>query len=433
MKQTNVFGTYVPNYLLIKLLQTDFNIDNLKNLDVRDQRTFFHEYTHFLQNISGGNGLTYIWHTYDRIRQIVAYLQKEKNDEISIPLQNESVNYQKMLSGILQAISGSYKVANNLDDGTTYIHKANLYSHPDFLKLYEGKQLHFLNLVLADKNGKTADYHFGESAVSETMAYLIESKMFGKEKLNIFPYESCKKVGEYLNSTLTQNDEWLFALCDFSMLCSYPGMTFYTTVLDMRSNNFTPSNAEEIYEEGERLISKRGWNMWKDFEKNKDGAIHVLKELFNHEIFSETLEWFIYLLETGFRFRKENPFFMLNIYREEGPFEGYWNDVIATFGTPQIYNSEFKRFFNAPIPLKNKEKEIEPLFLISLQEISKTLFDAKYTCDLYECCNSAKIGPETNYNCKSAPWEWAKEDKTCAYGAQWQLLGLNEKTVTFKE
>src|SRR6266542_3075540 len=112
-------------------------------------------------------------------------------------------------------------------------------------KKNDGKQLHFLNLHLQDGNGQKGYYRFGESAVSETMAYLMEEKLFGAQKISNFPYKSCMKVAEYLETDFTENKENLFALCDLAMCYPHPGMAFYTTLLDFNRNKFEPKQTEE--------------------------------------------------------------------------------------------------------------------------------------------------------------------------------------------
>lgn len=429
MHWKNVYGTYVPCYLLINLKQTDTALDSIDNIDERDQRVFFHEYTHFLQNIAGGFGHSHIWQTYDKLRQIISDLQKNEANEISIPLKNPVIDHQELMENILGTMEGSYSIRNGVDDNTAFVPNANLYIDESFKKIQPDKQVHFLNLQIEDDKGRKTNYSFGESAVSETMAYLMESKMFGEQNVANFPYKSCQKVAGYLGTNLTDNREWLFALCDMAMLSNYPGMAFYTILLDMHHANFIPEQTEQIYEFGETAMKNRGWDIWGNFETNKIGAIYVIKELFKDPIFEDTLRWFIYIIETGFNYRKANPYFMLNLYREPSPFAGSWEEINKTFGTPQLHNAKDDRYFQAPASLKDREEMIEPLFLLSLKQIQNTLYEGVYKCDLLECCRNAKIGPETDYRCVTEPWARASDEKICAYGAQWLLFGLARKKV----
>lgn len=406
---------------------------DVKDIDEQDQRAFFHEYLHFLQDITGGFGHSHIWQTYDRMAILISDLQQHRSTRLVIPLKRSSTDRHLLFEGLRKSMEGSYGVPKPLNDHTVKVKSANLYMNDSFKKLYPEKQLHFLNLKLEDDRGQRGDYHFGEAAVSETMAYLLEERLFGEKKADNFPYKACDFVAQYLDTNFVQNREFLFALCDLSMCCPYPGMSFYTMLLDFRNNKFHPTNAEEIYEEGEKTLSERGWDIWGEFEKSRNGAIHLIKQLFNHQIFTDTVKWFTYLLDTGYTYRRQNPYFMLELYREGNFLEGrYWTEMYTTFGMPQLHTQDFIRYVCAPLLLKDFEKGIEPLFLLSLKQVNDTLLYGKSKCELYECCKNAIIGPETDYRCVTEPWERAKDENTCAFGAQWFLYGLNQYEVNFE-
>lgn len=430
MEWKNINGTYAPGYLLIKLLQTTADVKDIKDIDPLDQRTFFHEYTHFLQNITTGFGHSYIWYMYDRIRQVISDLQKNKATELQIPLSNPTIVYQQNIGQVMRSLEGSYST-KGLDDSTATVSKISLYNCENFRKLFPKSSVHFLKLQLRDGMARTIDYRFGESAVSETMANLMEEKLYGQHKIANFPYKAATLLARHVYPEFEDNEEWLFALCDLSMCCPYPGMTFYTTLLDFSQRKFIPSQTEDIYTYGEQLIIERGWKVWDVFENNKRGALHVLSELFNHDFFKETLEWFSYLLETGYQYRRENPSFMLQLYRDGNAFTGLWKNMYEVFGTPMSQTQDHKRYFWAPAKLKEQEHLIEPMFLLSMKQVNDLLFDGKYRCGLYEFCSKANKGPETDYRCVSEPWLRSTDNPTCAFGAQWQLYGLADKRVTF--
>jgi hypothetical protein len=100
------YGEYIPSYLLI-ILATKEPVTNIKTLDPESQRTFVHEYTHFLQNISTGFGLSHIWNTYDRNRQLISHLQKTKENSMTFPLKGDVVDKQFFFK-IRQAIEESF-------------------------------------------------------------------------------------------------------------------------------------------------------------------------------------------------------------------------------------------------------------------------------------------------------------------------------------
>ena len=423
-----VFGSYVPSYLLIKIRTVD-PIDNIRDLIDADKAIFFHEYTHFLQNITGGFGHSHIWHTYDQLRQVVSEEQKNLSKIIKIPLSNEVMDQQRLFIRVMRTINGNKYVPEGIDDATASIESLKLVKDKNFDTLYPHAGMRFLNLHLKDENGNEGDYLFGDTAVSETMAYLIETKYFGESVFNNYPYRACRKLGERLQTDLLENDEWLFALCDVSLISNYPGRAFHQILLDMSQTGFVPNVAEDIYDYGLRLMyEKLKWRVWEDFEENKNGAIHVLNELTDYPIFKETVEWFKYILDFGYSERVAVPSMLLQIYREPDCFKGLWELAMARFGTPQIQNSVGERYFSAPLELKDKEEKIEPLFLLSLQQLNNTLIFGNSHCGLYKCCDKSP-NVTVDDRCKNSPWERAKDDNICAYGTLWRLYGFTKKNV----
>lgn len=428
MKYNQVLGSFLPSYLLIKINTKD-SLSNIRSLQKDDQAYFFHEYTHFLQNITTGFGHSHIWNTYDRLRQIISSQQKNGLPELQLPIDYNASETQRLFFRVMRAVSGSKHVTANTDDDTCEIVSLMLVRDENFQKLYPDSNVFFIKTQIKDASGSTGDYMFGETAVSEAMAYLIETKFHVGAPFRNFPYRACKYLGKYLGTNFLSNDEWLFALCDIAMQSMYPGWMFYQILLEITQTGFNPGKTEDIYQFGETEILKHGMNIKNDFKAAKEGSIVVLKELFNQPFFNETLTWLLDIIEKGYEVRRMYPFFMLNLYREKDYFKGYWEDTIATFGTPQLYNYYSERFFRAPVSLSHIENQIEPLFLVCSQQVNNTLIGGKSDCELYTCCSSSKNGLVVDQRCHENPWERANDKMLCAYAALWASYGLNKKKV----
>jgi hypothetical protein len=87
------------------------------------------------------------------------------------------------------------------------------------------------------------------------------------------------------------------------------------------------------------------------------------------------------------------------------------------FGNPSLHNNAHRRWFKAPYDLAAIEQKIEPLYLLAIQEIRDTLIDGQYSCRLYSYCDERKDGSIVDDRCKYEPWQRAKDEKKCAYGA----------------
>lgn len=424
-------GTYLTSFLRI-YINTNLELDSMRkdNLTDYEKRVFVHEYTHFLQNIGGTFGHLHAWHTYDRLRQYIADLHAQGVKEIAIPLTGAVADEQERLLRMRKRMQGSYKVRDGMDDGSTKITNIRLKKDEDMEIQFPGSALvHHLVLELKDGEGEAMEYIFGEAVVSEAMALLMESKYFETDPATNFPYHACRLLAVHLETNLMDSDEILFALCDVALMASYPGMMFYRILLDMHQKEFKPQSGEEVINYGIKFMEEAGWDVYGDFEKSMNGACHVIKTLFQHPIFTDTVEWICYLFRLGFQCRVETPYFMIQLFREPTAFEGFWNNVMAQWGNPELHNNTPKRAFAAPLALKNKETTIEPIMLLALKEVQETLLNGKTHCDLHQFCRHNTNGLIVDERCNEAPWLRSSDEPTCAYGALWAALGLRGKKV----
>ena len=424
------FGNYLTSFLRI-YINTNLPLDNLKSEDLADyeKAIFLHEYTHFLQNITGAFGHLHAWNTYDRIRQHLADQEVVQNPLIQLPFTGEVAEEQERYKRIRTRMIGSYKLRDGMDDSTSQIESLRFRRDQDVAIIHPNTPVHHLVLSLIDGNGNTMEYTLGEAAVSEAMAMLMETKHFQLDPPPNLPYNVCHMLTQHMNANFMDNIEFLFALCDVSMLSSYPGITFYRILQDMQLRDFTPNSAEQVIDYGLNFLYQRGWNVWEDYQTSMEGTCHVLQTLLTDPVLTPTVNWVVYLFHMGFHCRRENPYFMVRLYREPVVYEGLWNNVVAQFGTPEMHNNSPIRYFRAPLDLQEETDNILPITMLALNEVQLTLFNGKCECDLYDFCRRSTNGLLVDERCVTSPWLRAQDNPTCAYGAVWTSFGLCEKQV----
>ncbi len=425
------FGTYEDSYLVIRLNIFE-SLEKLKELDPVDQALFFHEYTHFLQNITGVFGRNHIWQTYDRIRQVISSIQKENPAEIIIALRNEESGRQRKLNRITNRNTGKFGLPDGMDDSTAVITGYSIDGDNEMDEIKPGNNVKFVTLQISDGSGSSCEYRFGDIAVAETMSYLMEYKHFKSEWDN-FPYKSCFLFSKLLGLDLEAKPELMFAICDAAMFSSYPGWMFHEIIMRMLHVGFIPENPEDIYQFAFDVIKDNGMDVWHDLEQSRKGIHVVLERLLANGNFKETLDWLKYILDSGYEARKQNMFFMLHAYREPNLFEGFWQNVVAQFGTPQIINAKNERVFSAPFELKSIEGKIDPVFLLGLKQLNETLISAKTSCELYDIYRKNTNGLEVDKRCLEAPWERSNDQIGCAFTIFWANFGLSEREVKIVE
>lgn len=425
-------GRYLTSFLRI-YINTNLELDNFRNGNLTDyeKRIFIHEYTHFLQNITGGFGHLHAWNVYDRIRQHIVDLRNKNVTAIEIPIIGSVADEQKLFHKIRKRIQGSYKVVAGMEDSSTIIKGIKIVKDEDFEMLYPDRPtVNYLVLNLSDKNNNEMEYIFGEAAISEAMAFLMEAKYFETDPADNFPYHVCRLLGRYMGIELIEKDEYLFSICDVALLTSFPGLLFFKILEDIREKTFEPSKSEELFDYGIDFLYSIGWQVMEDYQKHMEGTCHVIESLLNNRVFKETSEWVVYLFRNGFECRKRNMHLLIQLFKEPKPFEGFWNNIIAQFGNPEIHNNTPKRAFIAPVDLKEIEDKIQPILMLALNEVYQTLFFRKTECALLEFCQHSKNGLKTDERCTTAPWERSTDEFTCAYGALWANFSLAGLPVT---
>ncbi|GEM_PF-6559069 len=426
-------GSYLPSFLYVKL-DTDINLNPLNNPRLPDQvrATFAHEYVHFLQNISGGFGQLYTWNTYDRLRKYIVDINGDPSPELEIPLEGDVVHREKQIKAIRNNIQGGSVVPALMNDSKSQIIAYSLVKDEEYSILYpERPELSHVVLTLSD-GLLTKPYFFGETAVSEMMAYLMEQKFSSKNPVPIpeYPYMVCRKLGEYIGTDLMENDSFAFALCDVSLLSLHPGYMFFKILKQMVDEKFKPVRAEDIFDFGINFLYGSGIKVYEDYHDQMKGAVYLIKQMLPDVSMVPTADWITYLYEKGYEIREKYPYFLIKLFNEPTLFEGYWTNIIHQFGYPVLVNKSNQRFFLAPTDLVIIEKDIRPVYLMALDAVRNTLVvsDTK-CCKLLPYCDALGKESQIDKRCLKAPWQRAVDKPTCPYGMLWFHYGLHSKTV----
>ena len=425
-------GAYKPSYLGIRI-NSLLDFSNVQNLHADAQALYFHEYIHFLQDIITTFGLSNSWNTYDRIRQIISLAQK-KDSELNIPLSGVEVKIHQNNLRALNEIKGDCRIRNLIGNIECDIKKISLASSDNIDQVIKGGKIHLLKLELMDKAKNIYNYIFGAEAVSESMAYLIEQKFSKNMPLEGYPYCAAKKLAEFVYKAISENDEFLFTICDVSLMTTSPGFSYYIILLEMSLQEFFPKSSKELFDFSLDILKNRGWNIFEDFEHTKTGLLHVFNRIFNRPEFKETNEWFNLIINNSFELRKSNPYIISSLYNDE-PFGKSWSTIVAMLGMPMVYNSENKRWFSSPVSLKQNENNIDPIFLYAFWQLHDLLCMGKnaISCKLIEFCKASNQRDMVDDNCVTSPWEKISGEKVCSFCALWVSYGLENKKVVFNK
>lgn len=418
-------GLYTPSYFQTHI-ETEEDLISLLELPEAVQALYYHEYIHFLQNLTTTYGLTKTWNTYDRIRQLISFIQKETRP-INLPLQNEVVSEQKAYWNFLYKQTGSTRLNVPRDIENQYIiSQIKLIPDADIMRLIPNSPL--VELTVSVDGFADETYILGETAIAESMAYLIESKFYDGGSASKYPYMVVEELIDYLKLPNLNTPEYRFALCDIALMHPMPGWALYTILTRFKTESFSPQDSKEILDRGMQIYADLGWHVLQQMENAANGLAHIINELYNHEYFEATRQWFYLIVIRGYQLRKENPYLLLDLFLEDRAFSDSLTYIWHNLGGPHCINGKNERVLKEPAGLHGTN--IHPQHLLVLYQLNDFLLMGKKECRLYPICSNSYNKELVDERCLRNPWDRANDDMGCPFAAAWTLFGFHQKNIT---
>lgn len=459
-KESSTGGSYYPAFLCLDVNTSDdlYYVGHYP-LDERTEAIFLHEYIHYLQDLTTIAGLARIETIVDQIKWICE--QASKHKKMKIPQQIDTWAYNMLPNANnLKICKGDFKV---IDDFGNKI-RAEITSIISFEKektriLYTSGQTYFGDaicvLTFKDENGILRKYKVGEMAISESMAFLIENHLYPDVlvKPDHCPYFVVKKIAEWkLKRSL--DDLTLIALCDVSLLCSLPGYAFYE-ILDFLATHDIEITPALVYCYGLGTIMSNKLSRTRSWEDELSYIMEIANkqfcDLFIHPYWTEFRSVTKCAFDVGLEIRKNIPTLFLDIAKNgkianNKPFQKCLNEL----GCLAVKNESNEIY--SILPVKCKDKSLDPDWLISLHQFYNILFtntalatnsgkkiiekqcDLKYWCRKSFIRKGEKDLTSESYNCSYFPWlNVSKTDlRQCSFGRLWATFGFDRIKMTPK-
>lgn len=415
------FGNYASSYFIMNVpTEADLNI---REMGERDFAVFFHEYVHFLQDITSFYGYMGIYSHGEYMRRAIndLYAMPKK---VTMPLDIQDKGDFVLLNKKIAKFS-----LGDTDD-RNFIAIGN----PDkdiFIKQWELSddfsipELHVKSIT----NSGIEEIIVGAYAIRENMAYLLERKCTTKYRTSCdFPYQIVEILANAMcPGKLTELD--LIALCDVSLQCSVPGHGLYLFLKAIAEGNVKISKPEDIYD---FFFSKR--THFLGVEQSTSQALitaasmameHLLSYVKIPTLDAEYQQWILYTISAGVELRVLHPYFFLEMARGKRDKDNAVLKYIAkNIGSPQMINSKGNRFQLATDrPICRFEyfeavKEIESLFEQGVRD-----------CSLKPWCKMSPDGAPVDERCDVVPWTRCNDANLCPYGLLWRHWKLADKEV----
>lgn len=443
MKYNAQAGTYSPSFFSIEINSFD-KFDSIAELFRQSQdidadfeernritsilSTYFHEYFHFVQDISSYYGVNTAWNTYNQIWEVIAHYRA--NDKIiEIPLSKEIFERIYVNHGVCVEIFGDTQL-KNVDSQTSRDASIKSVEIKNSISS-EGKltsDLKYFITIELWHNENQFFYNFGSVAVLETMTHILQSRFFdtSHHDNNPFPYKSGIILAEFVLNNKHFTEENLFCLCDISLMTPYPGYTYYELLNLIKKGELKFDSSDELMELGLNYIESK-WGVSQNNERAKIGLVKQLQLLSNHSHFKETVHWFELAVSEASRYRKANPRFMLDIYRSDFWLGQSLTNFFVTVGGPEITNLDNDKWHNTPLAIED-DSRVYPGFLDVLNSIWNFLIHGYNfrSCNLANYCKKLKL--PVDENCHEKPWVKSQITPLCPYGAYWAVWGFQDRS-----
>lgn len=308
-------GLYNPSFFKITLKTGEELPKNGSESPLVSEITgaaFLHEYIHFLQDITTSSGLNNFCYIVDYIKWI-NYLYRTEDvlyppyhpSSSEMPCLKENALFRDAYSGSKKQISPFSKIEN-----------VKLVNE----KICEGREDNLMVIECLLHNATKQNYSIGEYAISECMAYNIDSFIFPDilPSPPVFPYKIVNLIADHYCKGISDEKLKIIAICDACLMFDNPGYILYISLTSNKIDEYLKMSAEDIFDYinnlGAQLYGRKSIDI---LEEKHKGALKQWNDLFSpDENFNKIRNYVSGTLEKAYTYRKDNPQFIIEAVRE---------------------------------------------------------------------------------------------------------------------
>lgn len=433
-------GMYVPAFYFIQL-NSDINFEENKFNDTRNELgTFYHEYVHYLQNVTTTFG--YYTNTVFLQRLNGCIYKVTNSNNIKRPVNLSDIQNADLLYDVYNYMVGdnddwTYDIYDDLKICDMYLEKNIDYAEYEYncsedidqalLATYNTPKIKVK--ITKDKKSKIAILNFGASCIQESMARLIENSLYPARYLGYqVQYDICKMIIKTYIPSFGKKDSYIVAICDASLMYDNPGQIFYGIVFMIKRENFVPKTIEEVYD---FVFSRYKPSYKKHFVEFFDSSLKGIDDLFpsNNNYYTEINRYFNNIYNKSRQLR-ENQMSFISKIADNSPELGknMIKEIINDLEIPLLINNKNETF--GGISLLDKPNSCNSLILpaiFSLLNILSTNLDP--VCSLIEICEKQDLSL-VNENCKKQPWKKVQYSMLCPFAQLWYIWGLDKANIS---
>lgn len=421
-------GWYDSSCLHIRV-QTSRPIFDLTKLlhsnDPEDRQllsTFFHEYVHFLQEVTTVSGAYRLGLMIDFMKESNMKIRNAPGGSFAVPVKlgntfNAATNLilMRLYSGDGEASYAYYQYYDT--ENVSVLDRAHkVITVPVYTVFYRTSRMNL------------ETFKFGDVCLKEFVTHSLQEFFFPEINHPDIPYKIAGRIIETECPSLTKDIMLYVALCDACLMDIHPARCFFNTIERIKRSNFNAKTCEEIYHfvysELRLTDGIKDYNVRSAYKRGANFTKKQIADALKSEVFSPNREWITYIYERAEAIRFKKPIFMTALVEGPGKFSSLFFEIFRIMGAPFFTDENFN---GAYVPPDRKTvKDIQPYQLLVFREIER-IYKGNRRCKLYEFCKKRSDKDITNANCESAPWLRGQEDELCPLGQLWKTWGLNGK------
>ena len=235
-------GEYYPAFFEMKLkIDGELDLNTCSDLDFA---LFFHEYIHFLQDITTSYGLTRCYSYGEYVNSVVNDITSKPQGSIHVPYLYEDNRDNIMLGDYLTSVTQG---DSSEDSYVDMLKNVNVeWDTIDGLP-YEHEHLKSLKMPLLTADGDVM-LAIGATCLNESVAYIIQRLItVDNGHLPDYPYSAAEIIANKIYPAFGKNVLNVLALADCCLMFSNPGEIFYMMLLQMRDKHYVPAKPHDIY------------------------------------------------------------------------------------------------------------------------------------------------------------------------------------------
>lgn len=422
LKHFGSAGEYYPAFFEMKL-KIDEMID-LNTCSDMDFALFFHEYIHFLQDVTTSYGLTRCYSYGEYIQSVVNDIRNKPKGVIKVPYLYDDNRDNIMLGNYLSDIT-----QGDSSDGSFVDYLSNVkidWDNIDGLP-YEHEYLKSLKIPLLTADGDIM-LAIGSYCLKESIAYIMQRTLtVDKDHLPDYPYNAAEIIAKAVYPEFAENTLNVLALADCCLMYSNPGEIYYRMLLQMKDKHYLPAKPHDIYfhlKEAKIGIGDKISDPFTQFSALTEEVRKKLKSYFVNPEYPEMHEpyhkWVDTVLDYVKKLRIRRPAFLLDmIYEGNARQSATLAEIINTIGTPLMRNKRQDYFTIKPDGQRGYSVEINK----SVKQIYKILHEGVFSCELFPWCKNSGI-PTDEKKCLHRPWEMCACKELCPTSMLWKNWGL---------